>query len=80
MILVHLVNLVNLKRGNRSPCVSDSDQRHGCTLPFTWPRRFGPVSYTHLDVYKRQPLWQAFFGTRPPSGNLSLENSSPHLG
>ena len=31
---------------------------HGCKFPcyaFMMKKRFGPVSYTHLDVYKRQP-------------------------
>ena len=25
-----------------------------CVMPFVWALPFGPVSYTHLDVYKRQ--------------------------
>ena len=25
-------------------------------MPCEWPQRIGPVSYTHLDVYKRQIL------------------------
>ena len=26
-----------------------------------WHRRVAPVSYTHLDVYKRQPIFRTFF-------------------
>ena len=29
----------------------------GFTFSFAWTPCVGPVSYTHLDVYKRQTVW-----------------------
>ena len=43
-------------------------------------RRSNPVSYTHLDVYKRQYLLQQGFIIRTPRGRIASDKAYEHLG
>ena len=46
---------------------------HKIKMRFSVPSRFTPVSYTHLDVYKRQPLeWKRGVITNVFPGQDSL--------
>ena len=48
-----------LHLGQRLQAPSANRPRSGCQYPEPEPLGVGPVSYTHLDVYKRQPMTEA---------------------
>ena len=69
---LHLRNVLNLM--TRKPRFDRADLENLCREPYFIPETTTPVSYTHLDVYKRQ-IMSSSICSRPAVSTISTSTA-----